>query len=74
MITSDKNLHEAVLDFGKQTKADLILIMTQQEKKLKETLLGAYAAHIVNRSEVAVLSIKPVKEYKSSSFEGAHFG
>ncbi len=73
MIVSDKDLPDAVLDYTEQVKGDMIVIMSQQEKKLREQLLGAYAAHIVNKSQVAVFSINPTKEYKESSYAGAHF-
>ena len=73
LITSEKDLPDSVLEYAEQEKADLILIMSQQDKNLKEQLLGAYAAHIVNKSAIAVLSINPTKEYKSKTFSGSHF-
>ena len=73
LITSEKDLPDSVLEYAEQEKADLILIMSQQDKNLKEQLLGAYAAHIVNKSAIAVLSINPTKEYKSKTFAGSHF-
>lgn len=73
LITSEKDLPDSVLEYAEQEKADMILIMSQQDKNLKEQLLGAYAAHIVNKSPLAVLSINPTKEYKSKTFSGSHF-
>lgn len=63
-----------VINYAHEVSADLICIMTQQEKALRETLLGAEANHVVNHSDIPVMSIRPEKEYKSAHYSDAHFG
>lgn len=68
------DISDLVINYGKECGADLIAIMTQQELAFKETLLGSNASHVVNHSEIPVLSIRPEKEYKETKFESAIFG
>ena len=62
-------LEEKGGDFGRQTitwaqgkDADLIVIMTQQERDLAEYIFGSYAQQIVNRSPIPVMAITPRPE------------
>jgi nucleotide-binding universal stress UspA family protein len=76
MLVSKGDISKVVLDFADECNADLIMIMTQQEKSggLKSTFFGTDSVHVVNHSKIPVLSIKPKREYKSASFSGSHFG
>ena len=74
MVVSKDNVGDVVMKYGEEINADLVCIMTQQEKNFKETVLGTNAAHIVNNSNIPVMAIKPVKEYHESNIAGAHFG
>jgi nucleotide-binding universal stress UspA family protein len=60
-IESD-NLTDSTIDFALKKDANLISIMTEQEKTTKNLWLGPYAHQMVNHSPVPVLSIHP-KEY-----------
>lgn len=48
-----------LLNYSKNIQADLIMIMTQQEKDWKHMFLGSTAAAIIKESEVPVLSVTP---------------
>jgi nucleotide-binding universal stress UspA family protein len=76
MLVSKGDISKVVLDFAEEAGVDLIMIMTQQEgnTKLRSTFFGTDAVHVVNHSKIPVLSIKPKREYKSTSFSGSHFG
>lgn len=75
MIQSKDDIAEVVVKYAEDSGCDLVVIMTQQEHKdIKEHLLGTHAEHVVNRSKVPVMSIKPKREYRTTVFSGAHFG
>lgn len=48
-----------VLDYSNEIGADLIMIMTHREGRVKDFYIGAFAHHIINESEIPVLSIIP---------------
>lgn len=56
---ADKDDYEYVLDYSKEINADLIMIMTHQEGKVRDYYIGAFAHHIINESEIPVLSLTP---------------
>lgn len=58
------------LKYGESVKADLIMIMTDQESRLSGVFLGPLAKQIVNHSRIPVLSIKP----HYGSFESINLG
>lgn len=62
-IETSDDIGTAVLKYSQDCDADFICIMTQQEKSLKEYFVGSVAEHIVNHSEIPVLSIRPSNLY-----------
>ena len=56
---ADKDDYEYVLDYSREVNADLIMIMTHQEGKVRDYYIGAFAHHIINESEIPVLSLTP---------------
>jgi nucleotide-binding universal stress UspA family protein len=54
--TRGKNLTDLTLDYSDSVKADLISIMTEQEKNPSNLLLGNYAHQMINKSFIPVLS------------------
>jgi nucleotide-binding universal stress UspA family protein len=53
------NLAVEAMNYSKEVKGDLIVIMSDHESKLTGIFMGAYAQQIVNHSRIPVLSIKP---------------
>jgi nucleotide-binding universal stress UspA family protein len=53
------NFAKATLKHAENMGADLIIIMTQQERSFSEVMIGSYAQQIVNRSKVPVMCINP---------------
>ena len=51
------NLTDITIEYSKSIKADLISIMTEQEKSVTNLLLGTYAHQMINKSDIPVLSI-----------------
>jgi nucleotide-binding universal stress UspA family protein len=51
------NLTDGIIEYATEVNADLISIMTEQETKTKNLLLGAYAQQMVNHSPFPVLCI-----------------
>jgi nucleotide-binding universal stress UspA family protein len=56
------NITKATLEFAREIDANLIAIMTEQEKTAMNWFLGTFANQMINHSEFPVLSIRP-KEY-----------
>jgi nucleotide-binding universal stress UspA family protein len=54
---SDVQPYQRVLEYSKEIEADLILIMTHQEGFTYDNYIGAFAHHIINESQVPVLSL-----------------
>jgi nucleotide-binding universal stress UspA family protein len=50
------NLTDMTLDYACSVNADLISIMTEQEKSVSNLLLGSYAHQMINKSYIPVLS------------------
>ena len=50
----------AVIQYAESVNADLIMIMTRQERKWNELFLGSAARTVIERSSVPVMSIKPL--------------
>lgn len=56
------NITNSTIEYAKSVEANLISIMTEQEKTTANLWLGPYAQQMVNHSPIPVLSIHP-KEY-----------
>ncbi len=56
------NVTTGTIEFAKSIEANMISIMTEQEKTTKNLWLGPYAQQMVNHSPIPVLSIHP-KEF-----------
>lgn len=51
----EPDIAKAVLDYAKSIDADLISVMTEQEKRLKKLILGDYTTRFINESPYPVL-------------------
>ncbi len=52
------NLTDATIEYARKSNGNLIAIMTEQEKKTTNILLGNYAQQMVNHSPIPVLTIR----------------
>ena len=59
MIDAHKNLTVSTLEYADQIQADLIVIMTEQEKNLSSWLIGNYAQQMLHLSTHPILSLQP---------------
>jgi nucleotide-binding universal stress UspA family protein len=55
------NLTDLILDYSISVNADLISIMTEQEKSVSNLLLGTYAHQMINKARIPVLSFPAYK-------------
>jgi nucleotide-binding universal stress UspA family protein len=62
-VVNGDNLAEQTLKFAQKQGADLIVVLTDHESELNDSLFGTLAKQMVNHSKIPVLSIKP-KEVK----------
>jgi nucleotide-binding universal stress UspA family protein len=58
-IVNGDNLAEQTLKFAEKAGADLIVVLTDHESELNDSILGALAKQMVNHSKIPVMSIKP---------------
>jgi nucleotide-binding universal stress UspA family protein len=63
-----KDIAELVLDYSREIKADLIMLMSQREVNIKELFSGTTAQKIVNHSDIPVLSIRPMRRKSVARF------
>jgi len=61
MIRHD-NISHSVLEYSKEIKPDLTMIMTRQESKLNDLLMGSSARKVISESDFPVLSLRPNKK------------
>jgi nucleotide-binding universal stress UspA family protein len=61
------NLTNATIDYAQEMDANLISIMTEQERATKNLWLGPYAQQMVNHSPIPVLCIHPRELVRSLS-------
>ena len=54
-----ENLTTATLSYAESIQADLIIIMTEQEKTLMNIFIGSFASQMINTSPIPVLGIPP---------------
>lgn len=59
MMDNVKNVTLSTLDYANAAGADLIAIMTEQEKNFSSLLLGNYAQQMINQSTIPVLTVRP---------------
>jgi nucleotide-binding universal stress UspA family protein len=53
------NITTLTLEYAKKIKADLIIIMTEQEEHISGFFLGPYAQQMINSSKIPVICIRP---------------
>lgn len=54
-----KNLTVTTIDYATKVNADMIVIMTEQEKKMANFLIGNFAHQMMNSAAIPVLSVRP---------------
>lgn len=54
-------LHCSIVNYAENNNADLMVIMTDQNKATSDIIMGRRAQQIINRSPIPVLSVKPDK-------------
>jgi nucleotide-binding universal stress UspA family protein len=60
-IIKNPNITQTILAYASKIEAGLISIMTEQEPSQSSLMMGPQAQHIINMSEVPVISIQPRK-------------
>lgn len=63
-ITKKSPISKIINDFALEIKADMIMLMTQQEMNIHEYFIGSTAQEIINESDLPVLTIIPHPELK----------
>lgn len=61
MIKGD-DVAEELLKHAKQVKADLIMIMTQEEMNWTERFIGSAAQEVINGTDIPVLTVQPKEQ------------
>lgn len=66
MVDAHKNITQSTLDYASEINADMIVIMTEQEKSFSNLLMGSFAQQMLNNATIPVLSVQP-KQINSES-------
>ena len=61
-----ENTTLSTIEYAEKLNADLIVIMTEQEKTLSNIFLGPYAQQMINQSPIPVLAVS-VKQINGES-------
>jgi nucleotide-binding universal stress UspA family protein len=64
---SCENITEGTIEYAKEVRAELIAVMTEQEKSTKNIWLGPYAQQMVNHSPFPVLTVHSKNIYDVQS-------
>lgn len=64
--TACENITTATLEYADSIKADMVVIMTEQEKSFSNLVIGSYAQQMIHHSMIPVLTIRP-EEINSAS-------
>lgn len=67
-LVKGKDIAEEVIKYAKKVKADLIIIMTQQELVWTELFIGTASQEVINDSEIPVCSIRPIERKDTTEF------
>ena len=57
----DEGFTATILNYAHDIKADMIAIMTEQERSLTSLILGNYAQQMLNQSDIPVLTVRPMQ-------------
>ncbi len=63
-LETGRELHlkaASILEYAHKVKADLMIIMTQQEKTITQFFLGTLAQHLIFTSDIPILTMNPKK-------------
>lgn len=66
-VKADK-ISEGVMKYSEEVKADLIIIMTQQELVWTEFFIGTESQQIINHSTIPICSIRPIERKDTTDF------
>jgi len=53
------DIADSVMDYAEEVNADLVIIMTRQESKVNEFVVGSSARKVISECKVPVLSLRP---------------
>lgn len=60
-ICKSNNISTSIVKYAEKNGADLMVIMTDQDKATSDIIMGIRSQQIINRSPIPVLSVKPYK-------------
>jgi nucleotide-binding universal stress UspA family protein len=63
-----KNISETVIEYCNKVKADLLIIMTQQEMEWNDFFIGTKSQYVINHCDIPVCSIRPQERKDMTEF------
>jgi len=64
---TSESAHSVIMKYAKEVSADLILIFARDEVSINEHYIGTFAQHIINESDIPVLSLLPAEKHYGES-------
>jgi nucleotide-binding universal stress UspA family protein len=66
-IRTQGDIADAALEYGKQIDADLIVIVSNKDRSIKEFFTGTAAQRLINNSDIPVLTLRPMERRDTST-------
>ena len=66
-VRTQGDIAEAALEYGKQIQADLIVIVSNKDRSIKEFFTGTAAQRLINNSDIPVLTLRPMERRDTST-------
>lgn len=60
-IRSNEDVASVVIEYGKKIQADLIVIINDGDRSVKEFFTGTAAQRLINNSDIPVLTLRPIE-------------
>lgn len=67
-IIHHRNVSDTIIDYCTKVKADLLIIMTQQELEWNDFFIGTKSQYIINHCDIPVCSIRPRERKDMTDF------
>ena len=61
--SSSSKMAKAIVEYAREMKADIIMIMTRQEMESNQFHVGSFAKEIIHKTNIPVFSVSPKNEF-----------
>jgi nucleotide-binding universal stress UspA family protein len=66
-IHTQEDIADAVIDYGKKINADLVVIISNKDRTIKEFFKGTASQRLINNSDIPILTLRPIERRDTST-------